>query len=231
MFLLYAVPRPWVVPAASYFSPPGFLSLTFLHLEDVSVAELLAQARDETRYESIQHKLNQRQDLTWKIPLKWREKLWATASNNITIFWVVVHCSRFTIDHLQPVLGVAGDLHRADPCRQRHLHVRKRTTVRVPSSSSNARGQQKHMERGRSWRRFVVECLRLRTYRTVRSGDQHHGAGPALRSRTTCWGPWSRSFAANNDEEEWTRGHSHTERRWQSRGWNGRVAPVASSLT
>lgn len=62
--------------------------MTFLHLEDVSVAELLAQARDEADR-------------------------------------VDVHA-----DHLQPVLGVAGDLHRADPCRQRHLHVRTGTTVK-----------------------------------------------------------------------------------------------------
>ena len=82
-----AVPRPWVVPAASCFSQPGFLSLTFLHLEDVSVAELLAQARDEADR-------------------------------------VDVHA-----DHLQPVLGVAGDLHRADPCRHIHLHVRAGTKL------------------------------------------------------------------------------------------------------
>jgi hypothetical protein len=82
-----AVPRPWVVPAASCFSPPGFLSLTFLHLEDVSVAELLAQARDEAD-------------------------------------GVDVHA-----DHLQPVLGVAGDLHRSDPCRHIHLHVRTGTNL------------------------------------------------------------------------------------------------------
>lgn len=75
------------VPAASCFSPPGFLSLTFLHLEDVSVAELLAQARDEAD-------------------------------------GVDVHA-----DHLQPVLGVAGDLHRAHPCRHIHLHVRAGTKL------------------------------------------------------------------------------------------------------
>jgi len=51
------------------------LVLDFLHLQDVRVAELLAQARDQ--------------------------------ADGVDVY----------ADHLQPVLAVAGDPHRADPCK------------------------------------------------------------------------------------------------------------------
>ena len=87
------------------------LVLHFLHLHDVSVAELLAQARDQ--------------------------------AHGVDVY----------ADQLQPVLAVADDPHRADPCK--HTHVR----TGIVRTIHNAR-EQKHMN-------MEVQACRVLAYRRL----------------------------------------------------------------